>query len=673
MPLFRSKKKDDGGGTASSRASRSNSLRSVSSHTSTTSQSSAATSSSTLKGLFRSDSSKKVDALVNSIDTQLETKLKIDPEQRSTTESKSSAYSLPRLKKKVSTIAEVDGDDYNTLLNEEESDYDTDSNDSANSDSFDESTADSTNEEEEIDSDEEEEEHLHSLKAKGKMNQKQLAIHLLTIMGYCGMELSHGDKLTDIANEELARTYSLLEQNFKIHRLPPGFGNETSVIGKNQIELINHLKEKMKKISKSKSNVQLQYQCLSSGKTLYERYGVVKDVIGKGAYGFVKIIDPNPEKAKVFLDSTHVLYAVKELQKKKTKESDEKFADRVISEFVISSTLNCKHVVKTVDLMVTLPPLNSTAESTWKFSQVMECTPGGDLFTYLTTTVDRKNKPVNFMSLDEIDCFIKQIARGLKYLHLHGVAHCDLKLENVLIAYKSSPSSEMDSRGRMLLKLSDFGKSSVFKTEWDQCEQLVKNQGPTGSMPYIAPEEFSCALKNQYSLSKKDCWALGIIISVLFNIRWHYYTGKKTDMLFNCEDTDESTNTYSCGYFWETTELKSHHFTSKDQKYKDKVFEEYTKTRMVADYDNKTKEWLVTKVGTFPPFDRIFKTRSFHDSDDENSDDELNDDNENEDEDDLCELRRILMYKLLDVDFKTRITVDHFLKSDWMTAVECCV
>lgn len=64
---------------------------------------------------------------------------------------------------------------------------------------------------------------------------------------------------------------------------------------------------------------------------------------------------------------------------------------------------------------------------------------------------------------------------------------------------------------------------------------------------------------------------------------------------------------------------------------------------------------------------------SFHDSDDENSDDELNDDNENEDEDDLCELRRILMYKLLDVDFKTRITVDHFLKSDWMTAVECCV
>ena len=62
-----------------------------------------------------------------------------------------------------------------------------------------------------------------------------------------------------------------------------------------------------------------------------------------------------------------------------------------------------------------------------KLSQVMRCTSGGDLFTYMTTKKDLNGQEIDTVALEEIDCFIKQIARGVWYMHQHGVSHCDLK------------------------------------------------------------------------------------------------------------------------------------------------------------------------------------------------------------------------------------------------------
>lgn len=47
-------------------------------------------------------------------------------------------------------------------------------------------------------------------------------------------------------------------------------------------------------------------------------------------------------------------------------------------------------------------------------------------------------------------------------------------------------------------------------------------------------------------------------------------------------------------------------------------------------------------------------------------------DKDDEDEDDLSELRVLIIYKLLDIDPSTRMNMDQFLKSDWMTATESC-
>mmetsp|Transcript_8156 Transcript_8156/g.8089 ORF Transcript_8156/g.8089 Transcript_8156/m.8089 type:complete len:676 (-) Transcript_8156:115-2142(-) len=586
-----------------------------------------------------------------------------------------------RLNKRTSTIVEAEVDEANQNVDSGfDSEYDSSDLDDLDSDS---------------DDSDYEEEHLHAIKIRGKSLsiQSNIVSQLSNIMGYCGITstATNPDTLAALANEELKRTFSLLDQTMKIHRLS-GTSNRKdpklteSVIGDKQVQLIEKLQIKLDEVLSLKDLSSELIQCLRHGKTVYDRYGVVRDIIGRGAYGLIKIIDPNATDAT--LKSTtkiapgNVFYAVKELQKRpgtdvKQKESQKQFIDRVISEFIVSSTLNYKHIVKTVDLMVTLPPICSKKGANElsqcvKISQVMECTTGGDLFTYMSTTTDKGNQPIRSVSLDEVDCFIKQISKGLWYMHQHGVAHCDLKLENILVNYLP-PDSQDPLRTRIVLKLSDFGKVNVFKTKWDQQEQLIPYaNGPVGSEPYMAPEEHFGKMNKTggYSAKSKDNWALGIVILVLFNISKQYFTHNKLD-----GDDDKPAeysgifDEYSSGYLWQSTDMKMHHLKkTEEKKYRDKVFEEYTKNRMIADYDNTTKEWLIKKEGRFRPIENLFVIPK--DEDDEGTggfecqldDDELQ----------LCELRKMFIYKLLDPNPETRLTSDEFIRGDWMTSVYNC-
>ncbi|ODV76931.1 kinase-like protein, partial [Suhomyces tanzawaensis NRRL Y-17324] len=562
-----------------------------------------------------------------------------------------------QLRKRVSTIVEADADPLNP-------DYSGSDLDSLLDLEFDLEADSDTSEDDE---DEDDEVHAHAIKVRGQVSKHHLAAQLSTIMGYCGISLSSSKDLTEQANEELKRTYSLLDDELKIHHLSSSSGNTQSVIDDKQIRLIETLTTKSNRFLQS---CQEAGGCpVLPGKTLFQRYGVVKDMIGRGAYGVIKLIERNPggnngnngnngnTGTTGDLTSnpnlTSAMYAVKEIKRKSAKEPNNKFIERVLSEFIISSTLNSKYIVKTVDLMVTLPSSSDT--SAVQFSQVMECTPGGDLFTYLTTASDKANNPVEDMSLDEVDCFIKQIAKGLRYMHQHGVAHCDLKLENILLAY-SEP--RLNHHGlpcaNITLKLLDFGKSNVFRTKFDSSEQyLPRASGPLGLEPYMAPEEFSCT--KSYSLAKKDCWALGIIILVLFNIRKHYYTGHShsgSDQ--DSGDSQFSSDDYGSGYLWQTTDTKNHF----SKKYRDKHFEEYVRSRMVADYDAKSKEWLVKAGGAFRPIEDLFT---------------ISGKSGPQDEDELCELRRMMIYKMLDIDPGTRLSADTFLKGDWMGSVDSCI
>lgn len=569
----------------------------------------------------------------------------------------------PNLKKRISTI--LDDEEYDDF---EVDDYEEDQ-DSDESHESDESERD------------EYEEHNHRLiERKATQSVSQLS----TLMGLCGLSSGGTEEgLAELANKELRRTYSLLSKDMKIRRLSPTMHRKDplmyqSVIEEPQTVLIEEITKKINHVLDLKESKQ-QQQYLAGNKTLLDRYGSISKVIGRGRYGVIKVILSSDQETQ--FTKKNGIYAVKELLKRpatesKQKESRETFISRVTSEFILSCTLNNKHIVRTLDLMITVPSTTgatatnnnkkgSLFEDEIKISQVMECTPGGDLFNYLKRAIEMKQ----YLTIDEIDCVIKQIAKGLWYMHNHGVAHCDLKLENVLLTWDKDNRIDEDDglRARVNVKISDFGKANVVRTKWDSHEQFF-NSGPMGSEPYMAPEEF-LGLKDGISLLRKDCWALGIVILVLFNIRrsvFHRGGGGHSCQLeyFDRELGEVDSKSYSSVYLWHTTEPK----LLRANRHKDSVFDEFTKNAMKADYNETTREWTIERQGSFTPIETIFDLSSKHIDDkymylyDQDADFEQ----------DEYTIRKYFMYKLLDLNPATRVTVDGFLRSDWMSSVESC-
>ncbi|EQK97389.1 kinase domain containing protein [Ophiocordyceps sinensis CO18] len=103
--------------------------------------------------------------------------------------------------------------------------------------------------------------------------------------------------------------------------------------------------------------------------------------------------------------------------------------------------------------------------------------------------------------------------QGVGYLHAHGIAHRDIKLENLLLTKDSK------------LKITDFGVSEVFsgthpglREAGGQCGQNMGairlcSPGICGSEPYIAPEVL--AKRNQYDARALDVWSSAIVMMYL--------------------------------------------------------------------------------------------------------------------------------------------------------------
>jgi len=117
---------------------------------------------------------------------------------------------------------------------------------------------------------------------------------------------------------------------------------------------------------------------------------------------------------------------------------------------------------------------------------VMEKYDGGDLFDLV---VAKGGKITNEV---EAAMIIKQILSGLEYLHEKRIAHCDVKLCNIML---NGPEKTV--------KLIDFGVS-----------QLVPQEGflsaEVGSPSFIAPE----VLMGSYNESC-DMWSLGSVTFIL--------------------------------------------------------------------------------------------------------------------------------------------------------------
>lgn len=246
-------------------------------------------------------------------------------------------------------------------------------------------------------------------------------------------------------------------------------------------KMIRHLKEQQirqvasnwfKRLRKETADPAVVQNMSDPAQVLAHKYGKCGDVLGWGAFGTIrasyKIDEKNPSSKQVF--------AIKE-HKQLEGESQEKYHRRVVSEFRISSSLHHQNILATLDLLQD----NKGVEC-----QIMEYFPGEELHSVILHAGELEET--------EADCFFKQLIQGLVYMHEMGVAHRDLKPENVLLTTSG------------LVKIIDFGNAECFRAAWETEARM--SSGVCGSLPYIAPEEFTL---EEFDPRPLDVWACGMI------------------------------------------------------------------------------------------------------------------------------------------------------------------
>lgn len=153
--------------------------------------------------------------------------------------------------------------------------------------------------------------------------------------------------------------------------------------------------------------------------------------------------------------------------------------EAVVREVKLLGMLSHEHVIG----------LRGTEEMKNQVFLFMELASKGDLFA----------RVISCGSLPEADArkYYTDMMRGVEYLHLCGVVHRDLKLENVLIC------------GDDVSKLCDFGLAHVFqRDEEDQILQVPLHE-VCGSKSYAAPEVLS---GQGYDGFAADIWSCGICL-----------------------------------------------------------------------------------------------------------------------------------------------------------------
>ena len=155
---------------------------------------------------------------------------------------------------------------------------------------------------------------------------------------------------------------------------------------------------------------------------LQTKWGKFGKVLGSGAGGSVKLMKRS---------SDGLTFAVKQFRDRHSYESEREYNKKVTAEFCIGSTLHHGNIIETLDII----------QERGHWYEVMEYAPY-DLFAIVMT---------GKMSKEEVACSFLQIVNGVVFLHSMGLAHRDLKLDNVVVNDKG------------IMKLIDFGSATVFR------------------------------------------------------------------------------------------------------------------------------------------------------------------------------------------------------------------
>ncbi|EAN93062.1 putative serine/threonine-protein kinase [Trypanosoma cruzi] len=236
------------------------------------------------------------------------------------------------------------------------------------------------------------------------------------------------------------------------------------------------------------------------------------EVLGDGSYSVVVSARHLP---------TQQLVALKEVSRRRLREL--KLEKQLQWEINVHRTLRHPNVVRMLSYYITPQTV----------VLVLEMCPGGTLLQKL------KTMPGGRFDERRASRYVRQAARALTYLHGHGIAHRDLKLENIFL----------DAHG--VARLGDFGWSKALvepKVEQDLSSHhdnfgtapcsAVKDVSPLcsggrgrltvcGTLDYLSPE----MLIGMPHTFKTDVWSLGVMLAEMLTGAPPFYCVSQQDTL----------------------------------------------------------------------------------------------------------------------------------------------
>ena len=263
----------------------------------------------------------------------------------------------------------------------------------------------------------------------------------------------------------------------------------------------------------------------SEGEKFYNEYKYIK-YLGEGTFSKVKLVIKNNQ-----------FYAMKVIDKKLLRKKNKGFSRDENGELIISSMLedalkeiailkkcNHKNIIKLYEILYD--------DEKEKLYLILEYCPKGPLIIYnedndnfeinknyfinkdfyknlnnednnsIIENEIEKIKKDNY-SEDEIRYFLRQIIKGVSYLHHNGIIHKDLKPDNILISHTNK------------IKITDFNVSSLLKDKKnDKIGKKIE-----GTLYFRAPE--TCISEenenSDFDIRGKplDIWSIGIIAYIL--------------------------------------------------------------------------------------------------------------------------------------------------------------
>ncbi|KIH93033.1 protein kinase [Sporothrix brasiliensis 5110] len=245
------------------------------------------------------------------------------------------------------------------------------------------------------------------------------------------------------------------------------------------------------KLPGSKSSTQIPF---GDEHSLTSKYGKLGKVLGAGAGGSVRLMKRSED---------NTVFAVKEFRARHAYENEKDYVKKLTAEYCIGSSLHHGNIIETLDII----------REKQKWYEVMEYAPY-DLFAIVMT---------GQMTRAEVACCFLQIVSGVTYLHSMGLAHRDLKLDNVVVSEHG------------IMKIIDFGSAHVFKYPFES--GVVMASGIVGSDPYLAPEVYD---ERKYDPTAVDIWSLAIIFCCMTLRRFPWKVPRLSDnsyKLFAAEPT----------------------------------------------------------------------------------------------------------------------------------------